>query len=562
MRAPNSTPERPAAGRARHLLFAAAAVLCGLLPLVLLELGLRWFEVGRPAEEPDPFAGFSHHFPVFERQGDTWRTARAREPFIAPQEFPATKPPGSLRVFCFGGSTVYGHPYLGDTAFPKWLELELTATAGGRACQVLNLGGISYASYRIVPMVHEALRHEPDLIVIATGHNEFLEDRTYHDLKSRPAPWAWLQAHAQRLRLFRLARQAVIGGSRPTEQATAGGSADESLGPVVNARLDNASGYASYHRDEAWRERVVAQYDESLRTMVADCRAARVPVVLVRLGSNLRDCPPFKSEHRRGLAPESEADWQAAFDLATETERADPNRALQLYREAAAIDAEYSLLHHRLGRLLDRLGRTAEALPCFERARDEDICPLRLIGPVERALTRVATDTGTPLVDAAGLIAARSPEGIPGNDWYLDHVHPTIRGHQLIARAVASTLREKNLLSPGPEWPEAQRREAYARHLGSLAASYFPDGERRVAWLDKWSQRQRLAEEMKPYDAHSWARLAFRRLDLGQEESARAAIAEALRRDPGVAPMIRQHAAELAAGGLASRAAVLSEQRP
>lgn len=562
MGTPNSTPERPAAARTRHRLFAAAACLAGLLPLLLLELGLRWFDVVRPADQPDPFAGFNRHFPVFERQGNTYRTARAREPFLAPQEFPATKPPGSLRVFCFGGSTVYGHPYLGDTAFPKWLELELAATAGGRASQVINCGGISYASYRIAPMVQEVLHHQPDLIVIATGHNEFLEDRTYRDLKSRFAPWAWLQSQAQGLRLYQFARRCLPGAAQPAAPAPAGGNADESIGPVVNARLDNASGYASYHRDEAWRDSVVAQYDESLRTMVAACQAARVPVVLVRLGSNLRDCPPFKSEHRRGLAPETEADWQAAFDLATEAERADPNRSLQLYREAAAIDGQHALLNYRLGRLLDRLGRPAEALPFFERARDEDICPLRLIGPVERALTRVATDTSTPLVDAAGLIAGRCPDGIAGNDWYLDHVHPTIRGHQLIAHAVASTLREKNLLSPGPEWPEAQRREAYARHLGSLAASYFPDGERRVAWLDKWSQRQRLAEEMKPYDARSWARLAFRQLDLGQEESARAAISEALRRDPGVASLIRQHAAELAAGGLASRAAVLSDQRP
>ena len=562
MGTPNSIPERPAAGRTRHRIFAVAACLAGLLPLLLLELGLRWFEVGRASDQPDPFAGFNRHFPVFERQGETYRTARAREPFLAPQAFPATKPRGGFRVFCFGGSTVYGHPYLGDTAFPKWLELELAATLPDRPCQVINCGGISYASYRIAPMVREVLRHEPDLIVIATGHNEFLEDRTYHDLKVRFAPWAWLQSQAQRLRLVTLARQWLRAAPRPTAAAEEGTDGSGSLGPVVNARLDNASGYASYHRDEAWRESVVAQYDESVRAMVADCQAARVPVVLVRLGSNLRDCPPFKSEHRRGLAPEPEADWQAAFDLATGAERADPARSLQLYREAAAIDGEHALLNYRLGRLLDRLGRPTEALPFLERAKDEDICPLRLITPVDRALTRLAADTGTPLVDAAGLIAARSPDRIPGNDWYLDHVHPTIRGHQLIARAVADTLRERRVLPPAAAWPEERRQAAYAQHLAALGDSYFPDGERRVAWLDKWAQRQRLAEETKPNDARGWARLGFRRLDLGQEESAWAAIDEALRQDPTLRPLIRQHAEELSAGGLESRAAALRQHVP
>ena len=32
-----------------------------------------------------------------------------------------------------------------------------------------------------------------DLIIVATGHNEFLEDRTYHSLKTRSALWSGLQ---------------------------------------------------------------------------------------------------------------------------------------------------------------------------------------------------------------------------------------------------------------------------------------------------------------------------------------------------------------------------------
>ena len=78
----------------------------------------------------------------------------------------------------------------------------------------------------------------------------------------------------------------------------------------------------------------------------------------------------------------------------------------------------------------------------YARARDEDICPLRLTSRHEEILARVSRETSTTLVDAAAAIADQSMDKIPGNDWYLDHVHPNIGGHQLIARALAPRIRD------------------------------------------------------------------------------------------------------------------------
>lgn len=551
-RAPESATEF-----SRRRWFRVFAVLAGLLPLVALEAGLRLCDVGRPADAPDPFAGFNRNFPLFERQGAVYRTARARAPFIAPQEFPAEKPRGSFRLFCFGGSTVYGHPYTGETAFPKWLELELAGRDPSRAWQSINCGGVSYASYRIAPMVQEVLRYQPDLIIVATGHNEFLEDRTYHSLKTRSAIWSGLQRTVYSLHTLNLVRQSLF-RDRATALSSAAVSTDGgALSPHVNTRLDYASGYASYRRDEVWWQNVVAQYDESVRQIVAACRAAHVPVLLVRLGSNLRDCPPYKSGHRAGLAPGAEAGWQAAFDLATATEKTDLPRALSFYQEAAAIDSDYALLNFRIARTLDRLGRATEALPYFERAKDTDICPLRITAPLEHTLLRIAAETDTPLVDAAQVIAARSPDGIPGNDWYVDHVHPTIGGHQLIARTIAAQFPARGWLLGAAEWPEAQRAKTYTSHLTSLGPAYLADGKRRLAWLEDWAKRQRLAAETIPNDAAGFARLAFRHLDLGDETAAQDALREALKRDAGVADLVRARAQALTAQGRDDSAAAL-----
>ena len=560
----NTTPETssacpplPTAAAARRRWFALGGVVAGLLPLIALEAALRLFGLGRPADRPDPFAGFNGDAPLFERQGAVYRTARARAPFIAPQEFSVAKPPGSFRLFCFGGSTVYGHPYTGETAFPKWLELELAARDPGRSWQAINCGGVSYASYRIAPMVREVLRYQPDLVIVATGHNEFLEDRTYHALKTRSALWTRLQRTAYALHTVGLVRQWLHRDAAAGSPPLAAPADAAPLPPDVTTRLDYASGYASYRRDEVWWQNVAAQYDESVRQIVADCRAAHVPVLLVRLGSNLRDCPPYKSEHRSNLAPGTEADWQAAFDLATAAEKTDLPRALHFYQEAAAIDAEHALLNFRLARVLDRLGRTAEALPYFEKAKDTDICPLRITAPLEQTLLKIAAETDTPLVDAAQVIAARSPAGIPGNDWYVDHVHPTIGGHQWIARTIAAQFPARGWLASPAEWPEAERVKTYTRHLASLGPAYLADGKRRLAWLEEWAKRQRLAAETIPVDASGFARLAFRSVDLGDEDAARAALREALKRDTAVADLVRTRAQDLTSEGRPESAAAL-----
>jgi tetratricopeptide (TPR) repeat protein len=532
--------------------FRIAAVFAGLLPFIMAEAGLRLFDLGRSEDATDPLTGFNQRFPLFIRQGTIYRTAHAREPFFFPQEFPAEKPRNGFRVFCFGGSMVYGHPYEADTAFPKWLELELTASDPARSCQVINCGGVSYASYRLAPLVKEILHYQPDLVILATGHNEFLEDRTYQSLKSRPAAWAWLQNAAYSLRLVNVARRWVGGGT--DHQAR--------LSTEVQPKLDEASGYASYHRDDAWHDRVVAQFDESVRTMVADCRAAGVPVILVKLGSNLRDCPPFKSELRAGLSADQERAWRSAFEAGARAGETNLSRTLELYRQAEAVDGEHALLTYRIARALDRLGRKTEALTYYLKAKEQDVCPLRIIQPLEQVLSRIAVETGAPLVDAAGLLAAKAPDAIPGFDWYLDHVHPTIGGHQKIAQALADEVRRCRLSPNALTWPEDKRRQTYADHLKALGPLYLANGRRRVAGLEYWARRQRLYDETLPCDAPGYVRLGFRRLDLGDEDGAWQALAEALKRDPGTLELLHERAQELRSEGRPESAASLVQRFP
>ena len=151
-----------------------------LLPFLALELALVILDVANPSLADDPLSGFSQSGRLFEldQRDEVYRTATARGLFFGDQEFAAEKPEDGFRVFCLGGSTVRGRPFTTESSFTRWLDLELADRSEGRTIEAVNCGGLSYASYRLRPIVAEVLRYRPDLIVVATGHNEFLEDRS------------------------------------------------------------------------------------------------------------------------------------------------------------------------------------------------------------------------------------------------------------------------------------------------------------------------------------------------------------------------------------------------
>src|SRR5690606_27327237 len=176
MTEPANPPEaaRPAhPPRRRRRLFIAGAALCGLLPLLGLEAGLRLAGVGDEITYQDPLVGFSRVSPLCERDDDAgvYRTARSHQAAFEEQQVSIQQPASGIRIFCLGGSTVRGRPYTTESAFARWLQIELAARDPDHNYEVVNCGGLSYASYRLSRILEEVLAYEPDLIIVATGHN-------------------------------------------------------------------------------------------------------------------------------------------------------------------------------------------------------------------------------------------------------------------------------------------------------------------------------------------------------------------------------------------------------
>ncbi|MFO1094901.1 MAG: hypothetical protein U0992_16590 [Planctomycetaceae bacterium] len=478
---------QPALGR--RWSFRLAALILGLSPLVAFEGLCRLCDWGRPALHDDPFFGFSDVQPLFvpNEDGTRYEIPKSRQRFFCPESFPVRKAASDVRIFVLGGSTVQGRPFAIETSYTTWLELSLNAAQPERNWNVINCGGVSYASYRLIPILKEALTHAADLVILDIGHNEFLEARTFDELRDRGTVVNAVLATAAQLRTFTMIREQYL---RLNGRSLSDPAEGRPLLPAeVDALLDYKGGLEEYHRDDAWRADVIREFEINLSIFVRIAREAGIPLVLVNPCSNVRDFPPFKSEHRAELTAEELQEWESLCNAAgTHMDAGDDELpdAIACLEQACRIDPEYAMTFYHLGHCYLAAHRMDDARQMFEKARDLDICPLRILQPMNAAILKVARETGTPLVDAQAFFESRSRDGLVGDQWLVDHVHPSIAGHQALADALAEKLVDLHIVSPIAEWA-VQKDSRYREYLDSLPDLYFLQGMQRLESEQHWA---------------------------------------------------------------------------
>ncbi|MGC9326678.1 MAG: GDSL-type esterase/lipase family protein [Candidatus Hinthialibacter sp.] len=454
-------------------------------PLVLIEIIFR-IGVSVPVDSwSDPYITFEGLQPLFvlDSSKTHYETAENRLEFFRKQSFPAQKEKETLRIFCLGGSTVQGRPYSVETAFPAWLQLNLQAAQPQRRFEVINCGGVSYASYRLIPIMEELLHYSPDLFILYTGHNEFLEDRTYRSIKQTPRLLTRLHHQMTNLRAYSWLHRAISNWRAADIE-----SASKAVLPTeVHARLDLQDGLDAYHRDDAWRQNIMNHFQRNLEVMMTIAEEAGVPVILINPTSNLKDCPPIKSELRSDLSQEEKKRFQKYWDQAERAEWSAPEEKWRWLKKAQEIDAQHAGVLYLMGKCFEIMGRLAEAKEWLLRAKEADVCPLRILGPMQKSIRDIAEQFHIPLVDVNKLVEDNTGGGIPGNEWLVDHVHPTIQGHQLIADALYDAIQEMGMISTPCGW--RQNRFQFWRHqLSSLSEAYYEKGAMRLMRLQKWSR--------------------------------------------------------------------------
>ena len=444
--------------RKRIIVFRLICVLLPFLLLGLLEGILRLKGLGGYAPIIRPIGPTEHGTLVITDPAGaiTWFFANHKRPGYNEQySFYKPKSASTIRIVLVGESAMKGFPEPRHLIASAFLREMLKDIWPDRNVEIINLGTTAVASYPVLGIMTEALDYAPDLIIVSTGHNEFFG--TYG-----VASTGWAGGKPWMLRTTRFIHSLAL--VQALEKWL------PSRGPEGNKTLMEMMMGRSYVGPNDWRRRAAANnLEHNVAAMIDRCKARGIPILICTQPSNERDLAPIgegKLDLRDGA---KRAEFNRLFAAGTNALSRDPSAALDQFRAALAITPNHAAAQFHAGKALFALGRHAEALEHFIRARDLDTMPWRTPSPSQQAILRAATQHGALICDLEKVFRGASPGGAIGWELMDDHVHPTLAGQALVARSMIESLThlEGRLRVSSEAYARLSAPQDYARRLGA-----------------------------------------------------------------------------------------------
>ena len=233
--------------------------------------------------------------------------------------------------------------------------------------------------------------------------------------------------------------------------------------------------------DDPRMDSVYHNFAANLADILRAGQAHGAGVVVSTVAVNLKDCAPFASLHRQGLSAVQLAQWQTNFNRGMAAEQTGNYAVAQgFFLAAEAVDDSFADLRFQLGDCALSRGDVAEAQRQFVAARDLDTLRFRCDSQLNQ-LIRVAASGREQqrirLADGERALADASPHGLPGSEFFYEHVHLTFEGNYILARTIAeqveallpSTVSAAN--HPWPEMADCARRLGYTDYSRQAALS-------------------------------------------------------------------------------------------
>jgi tetratricopeptide (TPR) repeat protein len=420
---------------ARLLVRIFAVLIVPTVFFVLLECGLRLGQYGVNTDlvlelKDDP----SHTCYLNSNSPNRYfpPALRSIQPSVGFRTFTREKQAGALRIFVLGESTVAGFPFFTNGSFAGFLEDDLRAAYPDRPIEIINCGMTAICSYEVLDFARQLVRYQPDVFLIYLGHNEFYGALGAGSTSAASATrgLTMFRMTLARLRTFQLLDNTIF----RVRHAFAG--KNQAQGRSLMA---NMIGKKKIRLEDPIHRMAERTFAANLNDILNVAAKNHVKVVLSTVTSNLRDLPPFDSAHRDGVDDIQRQRIDAAVNGGVKAE----------LQKAIELDSTYAVAHYALARALET--DTTQALSArreFIAARDHDVVHFRACTVFNDIIRQAASTHHVPLVDMDGIFARASSGKVPGNNLFLEHLHPNLHGAILMAEAFRGALRSANIIPP------------------------------------------------------------------------------------------------------------------
>ena len=380
--------------------FFAVLILIPFIFFIVLELSLRLFSYGK--DLPQWVDARRGKYIINPDVAFRYFNQVKNIPTTIEDIFDQQKKKDAFRVFVMGGSSAAGYPYMPMGSFSRYIRKRLELNYPNTTIEVVNISLTAVNTYTVLDLLPGVLEQKPDLILIYAGHNEYYGALGVGSMESLGTARSFVKLvlYLNKYKTVQLIRNSITGllslfNTKNNE--------DPSGTLMSNMAKDQ---YISLGSDKY--NLGLEQFEANMKEILELIKKSNVPVIIGKLVSNIKDQKPFVSVPTKKYST-----------------------ANQVFKEA----------NHKLS-----VGYLREADSLFILAKDLDGLRFRAPEKINSIIENLCKEYNVKYVSVDSVFNTASPDGIVGNNLMTDHLHPNIKGYQLMGKAFYEAMEQKGYL--------------------------------------------------------------------------------------------------------------------
>lgn len=348
---------------------------------------------------------------------------------FAYQKFKEVKDLGTYRIFILGGSSVWN--LANDPYYNEYANEKFKFFYPNKELEIVFAGGGSHGTSTLYPILQEILEYKPDLIVLYSGHNEFLnfaEGKFYLEHRGIIDE---INEKLEKFRIYQFLSKIII----PIKNSLNTGNRDMEI-------IDPSEWVGALN--ETHKQIVYENYRLNIEDMIRMAKNKNVNFVLSTVSYNHMSPPVSPHLVEDALKKLNTKKPEDVFgESAINFSREQIEEILNIITNQGNME---ELNEYKLGLKYYEKGQFEKAREHFEKGLLLEDFPHRANSISNGVIRELAKEYNVPLADVEIAVLNATEHSITTYEYFDDHCHLNRRGNEILLDTFLKTIKEKKLV--------------------------------------------------------------------------------------------------------------------
>ena len=186
-----------------------------------------------------------------------------------------------------------------------------------------------------------------------------------------------------------------------------------------------------------------------MKVILTKYQKANIPVLISTLASNLKDQVPFSS------TTTSDSDRTDLLEILRDVSTRSKIESFQTKINRLVTIAKNNnnaFIYYQLGRIHETASQYDKADHYYLKAKENDLLRFRAPEDINNIIRTLAKQHRAILVDYRNNLSKNSPNGLVGDNFMLEHLHPNLQGYFILADSFYQKLKSNGFFG---SWKDA-----------------------------------------------------------------------------------------------------------